>query len=89
MKTKIICPLGSECEKSTDEGIERCAWFVQIQGVHPQTGDRIDESKCAMAWMPILQIETSKEVKGVAHAAESSRNVVADALQQSMPGLSQ
>ena len=74
MQIKQTCPLGSECEKALDGVVERCAWFVEIAGTHPQTGDSINESKCAMAWMPILLCENARTNRGQTAAIESLRN---------------
>lgn len=81
MKTTIICPLGSKCEEAIEGAVHRCAWYIQLQGRDPQSGKEVDEWRCAMSWLPILLIENAREVKSVAAAAESSRNVVADALE--------
>ncbi|RLD78821.1 MAG: hypothetical protein DRJ15_10765 [Bacteroidetes bacterium] len=68
METKIICPLGSQCETAKTGFIERCAWFVQIEGVSSNSGETVNESRCAMAWMPLLQIETTTKTIGVNEA---------------------
>lgn len=52
----------------------RCQWFTQLQGTSPQTGQPIDEWGCAIAWLPTLLIEGSKETRQTAAAIESFRN---------------
>ena len=52
----------------------KCAWFVQLRGQHPQTGKDIDEYGCAIAWTPILQIETAQQSRQAGAAVESFRN---------------
>lgn len=52
----------------------KCAWFVQLRGTHPQTGKDIDEYGCAVAWAPILQIETAQQSRQAGAAVESFRN---------------
>ena len=74
METKITCPLGSECEKAVDGHLEVCAWYVTVAGKHPQSNEQIDEKKCAIAWMPILQIEVAGTNRGQTSALESFRN---------------
>ncbi|RLC99051.1 MAG: hypothetical protein DRI46_10170 [Chloroflexi bacterium] len=49
-------------------------WFVKIQGADPQTGDKIDEYNCAMSWQPILMVENSGQLRGVAVSVQSLRN---------------
>ena len=54
----------------------KCAWFTLLRGVNPNTGKEIDEWVCAVAAMPMLQIEVAKEVRQGAAATESFRNEV-------------
>lgn len=51
-----------------------CAWFVQIRGTNPNTGEEIDDYGCAMAWMPVLMIENSQQQRQTGAAVESFRN---------------
>ena len=51
-----------------------CAWFIQIKGIHPQTGAEVDEYGCAMAMMPLLMIENSRQTNQAGAAIESFRN---------------
>lgn len=73
METKITCPLGSECETAKDGFIERCAWLVDVDGISSNNGEKVKESKCAMAWMPILQIEQTAKSIGINDAVCSLR----------------
>lgn len=68
------CPLGHTCEKAVDGKLERCMWYMQIQGTNPQTGEAIDKFDCAMVWQPILMMESAKETLGVAQSVHSLRN---------------
>jgi len=52
----------------------RCSWFTQLRGTHPQTGQEIDEWMCAVASLPMLQIEVAKQARSGAAATESFRN---------------
>ncbi|RKZ97008.1 MAG: hypothetical protein DRQ42_10045 [Gammaproteobacteria bacterium] len=73
METVITCPLGSACEEIKDNKAHRCAWFIEMSGVDAQGNDH-NSSKCAMAWMPILQVEMSGTNRGQTAAIESLRN---------------
>ena len=75
IETKNVCPLGSECERISGNSIVRCAWYTCLAGQHPQTGEMIDEWKCAMAWIPIMLVENAN-TRSVAAATESFRNEV-------------
>lgn len=74
MEVKITCPLGSECETIRDNKLERCAWYIKLQGKNPQTGENVDSWKCAMAWQPILMIEGNGATQGIAASVQSLRN---------------
>lgn len=74
MKTELSCPLGHKCEDARDGVIHRCAWSVEIRGTNPNTGAEMDERGCAMAWLPILLIETAGAARGTSAAVESFRN---------------
>ena len=73
------CPLGSTCEEIIDGKIHRCAWLVQIDG-QTSAGDKTSESKCAMAWQPVLQIDASRDSRHHTAAVESLRNIFVEAL---------
>jgi hypothetical protein len=70
IEVKDNCPLNNfkPCKKFD------CAWFIQIKGTHPQTGADVDEYGCAMAMMPLLMIENSRQTNQAGAAIESFRN---------------
>ena len=74
LPVQLSCPLGHKCEEARDGAIHRCVWLVQLRGKNPQTGEEMDEKGCAMAWMPILLIETAGATRGTSAAVESFRN---------------
>jgi hypothetical protein len=74
LKTVLTCPLGAKCEEARDGALHRCAWFVQLAGQNPQTGEQIDERGCAMSWLPVLLIENARVTRGTSAAVESFRN---------------
>lgn len=76
MNVVITCPLGSECETIKNNKVHRCRWFVEIAGMHPQTGEQVNKRDCAMAWLPILVIENAATNRGQTQALESFRNEV-------------
>jgi len=89
IETELTCPLGSKCEEVRDGKIYRCAWFTQIAGTNPQTGEEVNERACAMSWIPILLIENSRENKATTSAIESFRNKVVDAQEQTLTMMNQ
>ena len=63
------CPLiGEECMKL------KCAWFTQIRGQNPQSGEEVDEWGCAVTRLPMLLIENSQQQRQTGAAVESFRN---------------
>lgn len=74
MDVKRTCPLGSECETAKDGTLELCRWYVQIEGQDPQNGERVNERRCAMEWLPILMIEGNGVSNHAVAAIHSLRN---------------
>lgn len=71
LKNGTFCPLiKKDCVQL------KCSWFTLLRGMNPNTGKEIDEWVCAVAAMPMLQIEVAKEVRQGAAATESFRNEV-------------
>ena len=70
IEPKNNCPLNSfEPCKQLD-----CAWFIEIHGTHPNTGEPLKDWGCAMAMMPMMLIENAKQQHSTAAAVESFRN---------------
>lgn len=57
----------------------QCSWYTKVRGTEPQSGKEVDEWACAIAWMPMLLINTAQEVRQGAAATESFRNQMVDA----------
>lgn len=84
VETKLTCPLGHKCEEVRDGAIHKCVWFIQVQGQNPQTGEVSDEKGCAMAWLPVLLLETASTNRGTSAAVESFRNEMMKANENTM-----
>jgi len=80
MSIEIVksCPLGGKCSEIRDNIIHECEWLIEIAGMHPSTGENINQKKCAMSWIPILLIENSATNRGQTQAIESLRNETVD-----------
>ena len=69
IKPGKFCPLiGEDCIEL------KCAWYNQVRGVNPQTGQEIDEWGCAVTWLPMLLLENSQQQRQTGAAVESFRN---------------
>ena len=70
LKVKDNCPLNKfkPCKKF------ECAWFVNVRGTHPQTGDQIDSWACSMTMLPMVMIENAQKTAQTGAAIESFRN---------------
>lgn len=69
--------VGHYCPLIKKDCIEhKCAWWMQVRGMHPQTGEDIDHWGCAVTWMPMLTIENSQQQRQTGAAVESFRNEV-------------
>ena len=82
-----FCPLvQGECKRF------ECAFFTQVRGTNPNTGQEIDEWNCAVALMPMLLIEGAQQSRQTGAAVESFRNEVSTnggALVQMIAGVAQ
>ena len=74
MKIELTCPLGAQCETAKDNTVYRCMWYTRLQGKHPQSEEIIDEWKCAIAWLPIMQVEVAQTNRGQTEAICSMRD---------------
>ena len=74
------CPLGSKCEEVvTIEGVQKlkiCPWYTEVRGKDPQSEEEINEWRCAIAWMPVMMIETTQFTRQTGAAVESFRNAM-------------
>jgi hypothetical protein len=74
---------GNFCPLIKDECVGlKCSWFTQVRGMNPNTGEDVDEWACAIAWIPMMQIETSQQARQAGAAVESFRNEMVKANQQ-------
>lgn len=71
---KYSCPLGATCEEVKDGAIHRCQWFTRVRGRDMNTGEEVDDWRCAMNWLPMLLIENSGMQRATSVAVESFRN---------------
>jgi hypothetical protein len=80
IESKANCPLNNfnPC-RQTD-----CAWFTQLRGNNPNTGEPIDEWGCAIAWIPVLLIENSQQQRQTGAAVESFRNEMVNSNEQTL-----
>lgn len=70
LEVKNNCPLNNfEPCKQLD-----CAWFIELHGTNPNTGEPIKDWGCAMAMMPMMLIENARQQHSTAAAVESFRN---------------
>tara|TARA_S200002703_G_scaffold40851_1_gene35522 strand:+ start:2275 stop:2604 length:330 start_codon:yes stop_codon:yes gene_type:complete len=82
-ESKQNCPLNNfePCKQL------ECAWFIQLRGNNPNTGEEVDEWGCAIAWQPILAIEGAQQMRQTGAAVESLRNESVKANQQNLIAL--
>lgn len=72
--------LGNHCPLINKACIEhKCAWYTQVMGVDPQTGQEIADFGCAIGWMPTLILESARQQRSTAAATESFRNEMVNA----------
>ena len=59
----------------------KCAWYTQVSGVNPQTGQPVDDWGCAVSWLPMMSIEMAQKSNQTGAAVETFRNEVVKANQ--------
>lgn len=69
----LICPLH---QKAMELVCHKCPWWCHVRGANPNTGEPVDEWRCAIGWLPMLLIETAQQSRQGAAATESMRNAV-------------
>tara|TARA_R110000744_G_C19371578_1_gene562700 strand:+ start:3500 stop:3802 length:303 start_codon:yes stop_codon:yes gene_type:complete len=74
IKVNTTCPFGHKCEKVVDDEIERCALYIELEGVDPVTGDQTRTSRCSMAWQTILLVEGNGVMQRTNANIQSLRN---------------
>ena len=67
------CPLWRKPRRKV---CHTCAWYIQVLGKNPQTGQDISEWNCSIAFMPMLQIETTKSERETTATVQDLRNEV-------------
>lgn len=55
----------------------KCAWYMKVVGMDPQTGQPVDRWGCAIAWAPILTIENSNQQRQTAASVEKVSKEIA------------
>ena len=66
-----------------------CAWFMEVRGTHPNTGEETHEWGCAMAFMPVMMMSTAQQSRQTGAAVESFRNEMVKSNQTSNELMSQ
>lgn len=75
MKEITSCPYGHKCEKMVDENtIERCAWYQEIKGENPQTGEPLDKRMCAVTFQNLLLVQLTSGDNDIVQTLNAFRN---------------
>lgn len=59
----------------------KCAWYANIQGKNPQTGDTVDNWDCVVTLIPFLQMEQAKTAMATQAATVDVRENIEKATQ--------
>lgn len=69
----LICPYH---RKDVAKVCHTCPMWTQVRGTNPNTGDPVDDWRCAIAWLPMLLIENAQQSRQAGAAVESMRNEI-------------
>lgn len=67
----LRCPM---FRKDVSKVCHTCAWFTQIEGIHPHTGDRMDKWMCAMSAQVLVTIDAGRQAAASAETTQELRN---------------
>ena len=79
IKIDYFCHRGHKACKWLDKEsgtIKQCSNYMNIAGNDPQTGEVVDEWRCADVWIPILLVEASRNIHHNTASIQSFRNDV-------------
>ena len=65
------CPL-ERCDVS--RVCHKCAWFTHVEGIHPQTGERVDKWMCAQVMQVLATLEAAKAATAGGAVTQELRN---------------
>lgn len=80
------CPYTGHKDKCMKHFLN-CPKWIQIQGHNPNTGEDVNEWRCADAWIPFLMVENSQVQRETGAAVESFRNEIVKGIQSLSPRL--
>jgi hypothetical protein len=84
MKKGNYCPLlKKDCIET------KCAWYGQVRGTNPNTGQDVDTWECVINLLPMLLIENSHKQAQTGAAVESFRNESLNVQKQSVMMMAQ
>jgi hypothetical protein len=66
-----ICPLHKE---PMSQVCHKCPLWIKVRGKDPQSFEEFDRWDCAWAWLPLLLVDNTQQVRQGAAATESFRN---------------
>lgn len=77
IKTEIFCHRGHpKCKYFDKENgvMKHCSNYINVAGRDPQTGEAVDDWRCADTWTPILLVQNAMLMQSVRQATESFRD---------------
>jgi hypothetical protein len=95
-RVEMTCPLnGAICNeglrddfKPNEKGIKKqCRWWTHIAGKDPQTEKQLDHYDCAMAWVPVVVLESSQMTRHMTATTQEFRNETHEGLAKFNQGL--
>jgi hypothetical protein len=78
----LICPLH---KKDMSEVCHKCPWWYRIRGNNSNTGEEVDDWRCALSWLPMLLIEGAQQSRQTGAAVESMRNEIVARMDNQAP----
>lgn len=67
----LICPMH---KKTMDKVCHKCPWWYQVRGMNKNTGEELDEWRCAISLLPLMLIETADQIRQTDGTMQAFRN---------------
>ena len=66
---------GNFCPLLKKDCVEhKCAWYINVMGVNPQTGQETNDWGCSISYIPLLQMETAKQSRSTTSSVDQLRS---------------
>lgn len=78
----LICPLH---KKDVSKVCHTCPWWCSVDLVNRNTGDKVDEWRCAISLLPFIMLENAYQARHAGEATEGMRDEIIKRMDNPVP----